>query len=53
MPELAKRVLLVDDDLAVRTSLKSALELEGLTARVYDSGPRSWRTRSLPGARAS
>ena len=38
MPELAKRVLLVDDDLAVRTSLKFALELEGLTVRVYDSG---------------
>jgi FixJ family two-component response regulator len=48
MPELVKSVILVDDDLAVRTSLKFALELEGLTVRVYDSGPRSWRTRSLP-----
>ncbi|WP_262266374.1 response regulator transcription factor [Microvirga yunnanensis] len=38
MSELAERVLLVDDDLAVRTSLKFALELEGLAVRVYDSG---------------
>jgi CheY-like chemotaxis protein len=38
MPELAERVLLMDDDLAVRTSLTFALELEGLTVRVYDSG---------------
>jgi len=38
MSELAERVLLVDDDLAVRTSLKFALELEGLTVRIYDSG---------------
>lgn len=38
MPELAECVLLVDDDLAVRTSLKFALELEGLAVRIYDSG---------------
>jgi two-component system response regulator FixJ len=34
----AERVLVVDDDLAVRNSLRFALEMEGLTVRTYGSG---------------
>ncbi|MCC2650591.1 MAG: response regulator [Microvirga sp.] len=34
----AERVLVVDDDLAVRNSLRFALEMEGLTVCTYGSG---------------
>jgi FixJ family two-component response regulator len=38
MPAMSGTVLIVDDDTAVRSALKFALELEGLDVRVYD-GP--------------
>jgi len=38
MPGIAECVLVVDDDLAVRRSLRFALEMEGLTVRTYGSG---------------
>ena len=38
MPQKAGPVLVVDDDAAVRSSLKFALEVEGLIVRLYD-GP--------------
>lgn len=38
MPGDAERVLVVDDDLAVRNSLRFALEMEGLTVRTFGSG---------------
>ena len=38
MPGDAERVLVVDDDHAVRNSLRFALEMEGLTVRTYGSG---------------
>ena len=41
-------VLLVDDDAAVRQSLKFALELEGLDVRLYDGGPELLAERELP-----
>ncbi len=37
MPALSGTVLVVDDDAAVRSALKFALEAEGLKVRVYDS----------------
>ncbi|WP_020174053.1 response regulator transcription factor [Methyloferula stellata] len=44
-------VLVVDDDLAVRESLKFALELEGLTVRVCGSGEELLNHPDLPAAR--
>lgn len=41
-------VLIVDDDEAVRNSLKFALELEGLTVRVYAGGAALLGDRELP-----
>ncbi|MBB3020817.1 FixJ family two-component response regulator [Microvirga lupini] len=38
MPGIAECVLVVDDDLAVRESLRFALEMEGLTVRTYGGG---------------
>ena len=41
MPEGGKtRVYLVDDDRAVRDSLKFTLELDGMAVRTWDSGSR-------------
>ncbi len=44
-------VLVVDDDLAVRESLKFALELEGLAVRVFGSGRELLEHPGLPQAR--
>ncbi len=44
-------VLVVDDDLAVRESLKFALELEGLTVRVCANGKELLEHPDLPEAR--
>jgi two-component system, LuxR family, response regulator FixJ len=41
-------VLIVDDDAAVRTSLKFVLELEGLDVRTYDSGRSLLADGTLP-----
>jgi two-component system, LuxR family, response regulator FixJ len=38
MARLSRPVIVVDDDDAVRNSLKFVLELEGLSARVFKSG---------------
>ena len=38
MPPILGSVIVVDDDDAVRNSLKFALELEGLTVRAYGGG---------------
>ena len=38
MPLKPETVLVVDDDAAVRDSLKFALELEGMDVRVHGSG---------------
>ena len=48
MSEHSESVLLVDDDLAVRSSLKFALELEGLVVRVYGSGAELLADQHLP-----
>jgi FixJ family two-component response regulator len=48
MPKHAGPVLVVDDDEAVRQSLKFALELEGLDVRLYGDGAELLRDRSLP-----
>jgi two-component system, LuxR family, response regulator FixJ len=44
-------VLVVDDDLAVRESLKFALELEGLAVRLCGSGKELLEHPDLPHAR--
>jgi two-component system, LuxR family, response regulator FixJ len=44
-------ILIVDDDLAVRESLKFALELEGLTVRVCGSGEELLNHPDLSAAR--
>ncbi len=41
-------VLIVDDDAAVRHSLKFALELEGLDVRLYQDGAELLRETALP-----
>ena len=33
-------VIVVDDDAAVRNSLKFSLEIEGFAVRLYESGPQ-------------
>ncbi|HUF57274.1 MAG TPA: response regulator [Thermohalobaculum sp.] len=43
-------LLVVDDDAAVRSSLKFALELEGLEVRVYESGAQVLADRDLGAA---
>ena len=40
-------VLVVDDDAAVRNSLKFALELEGFDVRAYDGGPALLADKAL------
>jgi len=44
------RVLVVDDDLAVRDSLKFALETEGLAVETYASGRQMFASKSAAGA---
>lgn len=41
-------ILVIDDDAAVRQSLKFALEQEGLEAHLYDSGEHLLGERDLP-----
>ncbi len=47
MADRKKRVLIVDDDLAVLDSLKFALELEGLQVQTFASGPHLLRAGDL------
>ena len=48
MPTLTGPVLIVDDDSAVRQSLKFALEQEDLEVRLYGSGPQLLADSRLP-----
>jgi two-component system, LuxR family, response regulator FixJ len=47
MPNRAPIVLVVDDDPAVRSSLKFSLELEGFTVRACGSAAELFRTEDL------
>jgi FixJ family two-component response regulator len=48
MPTNPGPVIVVDDDAAVRNSLKFALELEGLNVRLYGSGAELLADTDLP-----
>jgi two-component system response regulator FixJ len=48
MPKHSGIVLLVDDDAAVRSSLKFALEVEGLSVRLYDGPAALLADENLP-----
>ncbi len=48
MPATRGPVIVVDDDAAVRHSLKFALELEGLDVRLYEGGDELLATQDLP-----
>jgi len=48
--ETRTRVLVVDDDLAVRDSLKFALETEGLAVETYASGRQMFASKSAAAA---
>lgn len=48
MPKHTGPVLVVDDDEAVRHSLKFALELEGLDVRLYEGGAQLLGDAALP-----
>lgn len=48
MPTLRGQVIVVEDDDAVRNSLKFALELEGLTVNAYEDGGALLAETSLP-----
>jgi len=48
MPTITGPILVVDDDAAVRQSLKFALEQEGLEVRLYESGARLLADGELP-----
>ena len=48
MPLTPGPVILVDDDAAVRNSLKFALEVEGLTVRAYEDGDALLAEAALP-----
>ncbi|WP_230530024.1 response regulator transcription factor [Microvirga roseola] len=48
MPTTPGPVLVVDDDAAVRNSLKFALELEGLNVRLYEGGAELLADADLP-----
>lgn len=50
MGNARKRVLVVDDDLAVRDSLKFALETEGLVVETYAGGRQMFESKSAGGA---
>jgi len=45
---LRPTVLVVDDDQAIRNSLKFSLEIEGFAVRVYASGDELLKERELP-----
>jgi len=48
MPMTPGPVIVVDDDAAVRQSLKFALELEGMNVRLYESGDELLADPELP-----
>jgi FixJ family two-component response regulator len=48
MSQLAGPVIVVDDDDAVRNSLKFSLELEGLCVRLFRDGPELLAAADLP-----
>jgi two-component system, LuxR family, response regulator FixJ len=48
MPTITGPVLVVDDDAAVRQSLKFALEQEGFEVRLYDDGAQLLADAALP-----
>ena len=48
MPKKSGIVLIVDDDAAVRSSLKFALEVEGLSVRLYDGPAALLADANLP-----
>jgi len=48
MPKRTGPVLVVDDDAAVRDSLKFVLKLEGLDVRLYKDGAELLREAALP-----
>src|SRR4051794_36302319 len=48
MPASLESVLIVDDDAAVRSALKFALEIEGLQVRLYDGGAALLADGELP-----
>jgi two-component system response regulator FixJ len=48
MPQNQGTVLIVDDDAAVRSSLKFALEVEGLKVRLYDGAEALLADGDLP-----
>ena len=48
MSQLTGPVIVVDDDAAVRNSLKFALELEGLSVRVFKDGAELLAATDLP-----
>ncbi len=48
MSQLTGPVIVVDDDDAVRNSLKFALELEGLTVRLFKDGAELLAAQDLP-----
>ncbi|MFI4998311.1 MAG: response regulator transcription factor [Reyranellales bacterium] len=48
MPQKSGTVLIVDDDAAVRSSLKFALEVEGFRVRLYDGPAALLADRDLP-----
>lgn len=48
MSERSGPVIIVDDDVAVGESLKFALEMEGLSVRVYGSGKELLTATDLP-----
>lgn len=50
MPQHRGPVLVVDDDAAVRHSLKFSLELEGLAVRLYEDAAQLLRDAALPRA---
>lgn len=49
MSKLMGPVIVVDDDDAVRNSLKFALELEGMTVRLFKGGAELLAETDLPG----
>jgi len=50
MPVTSGPVIVVDDDAAVRQSLKFALEMEGLDVHLYESGDQLLADAALPAA---
>jgi FixJ family two-component response regulator len=46
-------ILAIDDDPAMRSSLKFALEIEGFSVRVYPTGPAVLHDHAMPSTAAS